>query len=353
VGRCKFRRTLNLIEHLLHATLGGFPRAFDVVQLSDRVFRFSVASQLVGFHIYDLCSFECVDYKVSFHLWHNGGPNYLVEYRNWQLEQAAEWKEVANRKTVCLTGANSVPISHHRPPTQSSKFMEFSKSENTFNVGRKSVFKRIDSGMNKTINHFDGGMNRPVNLMTVSYLEVGILGPIPDSKCLISSHGSLLQLCSICLSPAHSRPVCKNSFRCRRCLRFGHIFEFCNIPPRSSRLPNEQIAPSHSRNHRAPKPLISGPLRQNTPVIFPSVSEYIKVRSGLSTIPSPVTVPWSKSWRLQAPEFIDEDDPAFSFSVLAVSSAPSSPLIFSSFGEYASKVLGIPPLLVLLMLLGC
>lgn len=54
VGRCKFRLVPSLVEHLLHAVLGGFPRAFDVVQLSDRVFRFSVASSLVGFHIYNL-----------------------------------------------------------------------------------------------------------------------------------------------------------------------------------------------------------------------------------------------------------------------------------------------------------
>lgn len=44
VGRCRFRLTLNLVELLLHATHGSSPRAFDVVQLSDTVFRFSVSS---------------------------------------------------------------------------------------------------------------------------------------------------------------------------------------------------------------------------------------------------------------------------------------------------------------------
>ena len=82
VGRCKFRLFVHLVEHLLQAVLGSFPKAFQVVQLADRVFRFSVASQLVSFHIFNLRSFECDDFKVFFHLWHDGGPNYQVEYRN-------------------------------------------------------------------------------------------------------------------------------------------------------------------------------------------------------------------------------------------------------------------------------
>jgi len=49
VGRCKFRLTVLLIENLLQTVIGGFPRAFRVVQLDDRVFRFSVACHQVGF----------------------------------------------------------------------------------------------------------------------------------------------------------------------------------------------------------------------------------------------------------------------------------------------------------------
>lgn len=78
------------IQHLLVVVLGGSRTAFRVVQLGDRVLRFSVASHLVGFHIYKLRSFECHDFKVFFHLWHGGGPNYEVEVRQRELEQAAE-----------------------------------------------------------------------------------------------------------------------------------------------------------------------------------------------------------------------------------------------------------------------
>ena len=41
--------------------------------------------------------FECLNFKVFFHLWHGGGPNYKMELRNWEAEQSAEWVEVVKR----------------------------------------------------------------------------------------------------------------------------------------------------------------------------------------------------------------------------------------------------------------
>jgi hypothetical protein len=65
VGRCKFRLTSLLLHHLLQAVIGGVLADFRVVHLADRVFRFSVASHQVGFHIYNLRSFECQDFKME------------------------------------------------------------------------------------------------------------------------------------------------------------------------------------------------------------------------------------------------------------------------------------------------
>ena len=88
VGRCKFCLTSSSVGTILQSMLGGHSHAFQVVQLDDRVFRFSVFSKLVGFHIFNLLSFECSEFKI-FHLWHGGGPNYKAELRNWEAEQAA------------------------------------------------------------------------------------------------------------------------------------------------------------------------------------------------------------------------------------------------------------------------
>lgn len=147
VGRWKFRLSESSVACLLHAVLGSFPEAFHVVQLDDRVFRFSVATSSVGFHIYNLRSFECLDFKIFFHLWHGGGPNFVAEYRNWLREQEAEWVHVGDSKghqqMVRLTGANSIPVSaSHRQPL-SSNSMEFSNLNPAFNPKHNSVFNHI------------------------------------------------------------------------------------------------------------------------------------------------------------------------------------------------------------------
>jgi hypothetical protein len=121
-GRCRFRLSELLASQVLESIIGGHAPSFRVLQLADRVFRFSLHSQEVGFHIYKLCSFECLEFKIFFHLWHNGGANYRLEYRNWLTEQAKEWVEVVkgpsrsapvHNSNVCLSGANLIPLANN------------------------------------------------------------------------------------------------------------------------------------------------------------------------------------------------------------------------------------------------
>ena len=79
-GRCKFQLSCDSVGVLLQATIGGLATDFRVLQLSDRVFRFVVAAKSVGFFITNLLCFECKLFKVFFHLWGNGGPNWRREY---------------------------------------------------------------------------------------------------------------------------------------------------------------------------------------------------------------------------------------------------------------------------------
>lgn len=139
--------------------LGGHSQAFRVVQLDDRVFRFSVSSKSVGFHIFKLRSFECSDFKVFFHLWHGSGPNYEAELRNWEAEQADEWSDVVKRdhppqhQSTPLTGANAIHVhGHHRLPHAPSS-MEFSNFKSCINPGRRSVFTRINFGNQDSSSH--------------------------------------------------------------------------------------------------------------------------------------------------------------------------------------------------------
>lgn len=88
-GRCKFRLLESSVSLILQAVLGGTADHFCVLHLGDRVFRFSVSSQDVGFHIYKLRSFECSAFKVYFNLWYNGGANFRQEFQSWEKEQLA------------------------------------------------------------------------------------------------------------------------------------------------------------------------------------------------------------------------------------------------------------------------
>jgi hypothetical protein len=66
VGRCKFKLSEHSIGVIVQATLGGYAAEFRPVQISDQVFRFSVASRNVGFHIRKLRSFSCDLIRFSF-----------------------------------------------------------------------------------------------------------------------------------------------------------------------------------------------------------------------------------------------------------------------------------------------
>jgi hypothetical protein len=75
IGQCKYRLLEQSLGFLLQATMGGTVVDFGPQQISDRVFRFVVASWNVGFHIYNLKSYACEQYQIFFNLWGNGGAN--------------------------------------------------------------------------------------------------------------------------------------------------------------------------------------------------------------------------------------------------------------------------------------
>jgi hypothetical protein len=117
-GRCIFKLNSVSVGHLLQAALGGFAAGFEVLQLADRGFRFSVSSMAVGFHIYNSGCIERKEFRAFFNLWNHGGPNWKHEFKLFSDEEAASWLKVRGRKNLSyadivklpLTGANVVPI---------------------------------------------------------------------------------------------------------------------------------------------------------------------------------------------------------------------------------------------------
>jgi hypothetical protein len=89
-----------------------------VIQLSDRVFRFSVSCKQVGFFIYHLKHFSCINFVVFFHLWNDEGLDWLKGLKDFQAKEIEEWTTISYKKPTyaeitrknTFTGANSIPL---------------------------------------------------------------------------------------------------------------------------------------------------------------------------------------------------------------------------------------------------
>jgi hypothetical protein len=79
------------IGKILQATIGGTVANFRPQWISDRVYKFVVAFKNVGFHIYNLRSFSCDQYKIFFHLWSNGGAHWVSESQKFFREENEQW----------------------------------------------------------------------------------------------------------------------------------------------------------------------------------------------------------------------------------------------------------------------
>jgi hypothetical protein len=142
-GRCIFRLDPVSVGHILQAAFGGSARGFMVLSLADRVFRFTVSSRDVGFHIYNSRCIVRSEFKTFFNLWNSGGPNWNYELKLFLQEENANWWLVSGRKKISfadvvrrppLTGANAVPVRRH---------LRSSCSAGKLIAPRTSVFNRL------------------------------------------------------------------------------------------------------------------------------------------------------------------------------------------------------------------
>lgn len=97
-GRADFRLDLLSVESALKAVLGARGSLLQVVQLADRVCRFSVCSKHVGLEITKLSAVSNRHFTCFFHLWSFGGPNWRREYALWLSENEEDWTLVQHAK---------------------------------------------------------------------------------------------------------------------------------------------------------------------------------------------------------------------------------------------------------------
>jgi hypothetical protein len=94
MANCKYKLSKFSIGMILHATIGGVSADFRPQHIFDRVFKYMVASKNVGFHIYNLRSFCCDQYKIFFNLWSNGGVDWVSKLENYAMKEDQQWSIV-------------------------------------------------------------------------------------------------------------------------------------------------------------------------------------------------------------------------------------------------------------------
>lgn len=109
-GRADFRLEVSSVELALEVALGARGALLQVVQLAERVFRFSVCSKHVGMDIIKLSSVSNSSFICFFHLWSLGGPNWRREHALWLAESEAEWSLVLHSKRCSANALQALAI---------------------------------------------------------------------------------------------------------------------------------------------------------------------------------------------------------------------------------------------------
>lgn len=316
-GRCKFKLCPLSVGLILQATIGGSASDFGVIFLSDRVFRFSVSSKSVGFHIFNLRRFVCEEYKIFFNLWGNGGPRWDLELEAFYREEAASWSLIKGRpsvhnaasfaevvKTGILTGANSIPL--RRSVFDRIQFPNVRPTSKQVHFARPSSVRvpnfqfqdrsQLNQGFAKSVlGHASVGQAKDQSSLN---LNLNLGQPFSHQY---PAKGSVPGICSRCLSNMHPRRACKSPIRCFACMGGGHIAVNC---PDKSRLSSKFGLASSNFNG---KPTLEQPnwfskvARESlgpgtsSPPSFASFAEWWMTTNVIDPAlrpPEPILVPW-------------------------------------------------------------
>ncbi|TVU08508.1 hypothetical protein EJB05_41913, partial [Eragrostis curvula] len=257
--RSTFRLTEDSVGLALQSCLGGSAAGFHVKFLSDRHYRFSVASKAVGFHVYQLKQFIGSTFDVYFHLWNDGVAHWERDKRIWEEEQAREWTLVtykkrkpssAPRKTVSFPArlVQDSPKVKHKPnlPPPALKFGSFIvptanfDGNGSFIFGRKNAesanlvsvstaFSRLQRDLQMDQSFLDAVEDIPGSSpVHDQHADPNFKDSVPDCGTSISSASSVSNLiCLNCLSVGHTKLQCSSPVRCKSCYNYGHVARWC------------------------------------------------------------------------------------------------------------------------------
>lgn len=255
--RYTFRLTEDSVSMALHSCLGGTPAGFHVIQESDRHFRFSVASKSVGFLVYSLKRIITDHFDIYFHLWRDGGANWVRERKLWFQEEEEKWTRVSYQKRK----KHSKRVSFARTLNQSSptKKSKPSELESVIKIGSfycpfPSPTKKLIFGVQPSVHGssipIDRIFKKLKNDLCIS--DPGI-GPQAGQAWSCDKQGvKTSKQCFKCLTWGHIIRECTNALRCKICFGYNHLAKRCfkrmfiqkqNWVPKSCRMVQQAVQP--------------------------------------------------------------------------------------------------------------
>ena len=322
-SRADFWLTPESVSSALQFILGGDASLFAVVEVEERIFKFTVFSRSVGLEVYHLSSFSNSSFRVFFHLWNKLGFDLAKSNSIKDSRPQYDWVQVKSKKSTQRSFVDVVKtripdlnkaanmeipaknvfsrISKDLAPRSVFSWLRFSAhAKNTVNSNHISPrFRATSTGLLSVTNQ---AINLDLNLRSANSNPPPLTGS--NSVPLGPRHSSLGRAnCSRCLSFSHLRPNCTFSVRCNACFRLGHVANSCRFPPRFPGLSMEcpsTFQPCAGDWSRLPlshwfQPqlrMTDGPNPQLAPV-FSSFGQLSQVLTKVAPT-SPIIIPWKE-----------------------------------------------------------
>jgi hypothetical protein len=206
----------------------------------------------MGFHVYNLKVYSCDQYKIFFHLYGNGGANWVSEYKKYILEEAAEWTYIPGKRqnarplnsaSNCLSGANRIPLGHswknsfqnHKPSHLQSYLGVLKKSRNPVPSPRlTTVFQRLrwPEEIRNSLSVSSKNTDIEGQVRKLHWKRKDNPKPPKDHHSEFIDRGkkpmidSSPTVCSVCIR-GDSLPSCQNWATCVKCKQKGHLDRHC------------------------------------------------------------------------------------------------------------------------------
>jgi hypothetical protein len=127
----------------------------------------------VGFHICNLRSFVCEQYHIFFHLWGNGGANWVQEFRKNFTEEEHQWTLAHRKKATAqkyfrdvvkrshfLSGANRVSMGMKNQQSKRMATMHHSVFDRTEGISRKHPKDHYKQMFSSVFDHLELPVDR-------------------------------------------------------------------------------------------------------------------------------------------------------------------------------------------------